>query len=348
MPQTSTTEGTYPLGVPLLSTRKLFEAAGRPIWLVGVGVGLSGVLAFGAQELVLGRLRLAAVEPGVASDLGVAITHIAITAYLLTAWVYAQRTTEESLGALMPLVDPRRVEGLLTLSRGQRSALAGSFFAGLAAYVFVNTRISPGDVSLVPSSWTPEVAWHRVLGLAMAVLTARLFTLLVIESGRLSTLAGAIRELDLLAPEALAPFARQGLVSALLVIGVASAFALFLVDLRYLPLLFAVLVPTTVVAVVALLLPLRGIRARIVDAKARELAWCRAAMRTRRARLASGPGDGSSGLDELVAWESRIQAVREWPVDASTFARFVLYLLLPIGSWAGGALVERAIDALLD
>ena len=39
--------------------------------------------------------------------------------------------------------------------------------------------------------------------------------------------------------------------------------------------------------------------------------------------------------------------MREWPFDASTLARFGLYLLIPLGSWAGGALVERLINAIL-
>jgi predicted MFS family arabinose efflux permease len=40
--------------------------------------------------------------------------------------------------------------------------------------------------------------------------------------------------------------------------------------------------------------------------------------------------------------------VREWPVDASTLTRFALYLAIPVGSWLGGALVERLVNALLD
>ncbi len=49
-----------------------------------------------------------------------------------------------------------------------------------------------------------------------------------------------------------------------------------------------------------------------------------------------------------MAWESRIEGVREWPFDTGTFARFGLYLLIPLASWSGGALVERLIDGLLD
>ena len=36
-----------------------------------------------------------------------------------------------------------------------------------------------------------------------------------------------------------------------------------------------------------------------------------------------------------------------WPADSATFGRFSLYLLIPLGSWAGGAIVERFVDSLL-
>jgi hypothetical protein len=39
--------------------------------------------------------------------------------------------------------------------------------------------------------------------------------------------------------------------------------------------------------------------------------------------------------------------VSAWPADSATFVRFSLYLLIPLGSWAGGAIVERFVDSLL-
>jgi len=333
---------------PTAWLRTLFEAPGYPAWLVGLSVAAVGILLFGFQELLLGRLRLASSDSDVLDNMRVAVTHVVITAYLLTAYVYAQRTTERSIDALLPLIDPRRVGELLAHSRGERATLGLSVLLGVVVFFFVNTKISPGNVTLFPTSWDPEEAWHRVFGFVMAILTVRLFALLVLESGRLSGVAGAIRRLDLLALDSTASFARQGLTHALLVIGVVSAYSLFLVDSRYLPLVGIVLAGTLVVAAFALLLPLRGIRARIIEAKGEELRWCREQMNERRARLAEGSGFGDAvRLDELVAWEARIQAVREWPLDASTFKRFVLYLLLPLGSWAGAAIVERWIDALL-
>ena len=54
------------------------------------------------------------------------------------------------------------------------------------------------------------------------------------------------------------------------------------------------------------------------------------------------------GLDELVAWRGLIESVREWPFDSPTLLRFGLYLAIPLGSWLGGAFVERLLGAALD
>ena len=55
-----------------------------------------------------------------------------------------------------------------------------------------------------------------------------------------------------------------------------------------------------------------------------------------------------SRIEELLSWEARIEAVREWPIDARALRRLGLYLLIPLLSWSGGALVERGIENLLD
>lgn len=55
----------------------------------------------------------------------------------------------------------------------------------------------------------------------------------------------------------------------------------------------------------------------------------------------------ASRLAALIALERRLERVREWPLDLSTVVRFGLYLALPLGSWLGGALVEKAVDVLM-
>jgi hypothetical protein len=53
-------------------------------------------------------------------------------------------------------------------------------------------------------------------------------------------------------------------------------------------------------------------------------------------------------LPGLIAYRTTIESVRESPLGMPVLTRFLLYLLIPIGGWLGGALVERLIDSLFD
>ena len=63
-----------------------------------------------------------------------------------------------------------------------------------------------------------------------------------------------------------------------------------------------------------------------------------------------GPESAEAGarLPGLIAYMNQIESVREWPFDAPTLTRFFLYVAIPLGSWLGGALVERLLGAALD
>jgi hypothetical protein len=61
-------------------------------------------------------------------------------------------------------------------------------------------------------------------------------------------------------------------------------------------------------------------------------------------------GDGSTQgrLTDLLAYKTQVESTPEWPFDSSTFMRFGLYLLIPVASMVGGALVERVVNMVLD
>ena len=100
-------------------------------------------------------------------------------------------------------------------------------------------------------------------------------------------------------------------------------------------------------AVAGLLLPVRGVRRRVRLEKQREIEWCRNALREHRASRDAGADQRAGRLADVLAYRDHVEAVREWPFDTAAWLRFGLYLLIPVGSWLGGALVERVIDALL-
>lgn len=92
-------------------------------------------------------------------------------------------------------------------------------------------------------------------------------------------------------------------------------------------------------------LPMWRVHGLIDRAKNAELARLRHEIAL--ANRAFGKEDNAataSRLSALIALERRLERVREWPLDLSTVVRFGLYLALPLGSWLGGALVEKALD----
>ncbi len=329
-------------------TRRSFERSGLPPAAVGGLLLGAFVLVLLAQEAWLGRLASLQEDPSLLEDAWIAVAHAAIAAYLLSASVYLEQRRDEGIAQLLPRLDPTRAAPFLVRRLPERIALVASGPIGVFIGYFVARYATPGSADYDPATWSPEVAWHRVLGLVLGFWTARLATGMVIESGRFSDLAASVRQIDLLDLGGLAPFARQGLTCALLAIGTVSVYALFLVDFGYLPFVAGLLAGSVLVGGLTLLLPLRGAREQVRIAKQAELAWIHERMRRVRDRLRRGEARDADSLDELVAWESRVASVNEWPVDASTFGRFGLYLMIPLGSWAGGALVERAVDALLD
>jgi hypothetical protein len=145
----------------------------------------------------------------------------------------------------------------------------------------------------------------------------------------------------------LAPFARAGLRLALLWFVGTSLASLLLVDAGAPVLVASILVVTTAIAVASLLAPSRGVHERLRDAKQQELGWLRAEIVRASAALRSGDAPGAAQLPALLAWESRVVAAPEWPFDTSTWLRFALFLLVPLGSWLGGAIAERMVGRWL-
>jgi hypothetical protein len=112
-------------------------------------------------------------------------------------------------------------------------------------------------------------------------------------------------------------------------------------------LLSAVLLGGLVAAqnVATLMLPLRGLHDRLRDAKRIELSRLNAAIRGDAAALAGSPLSGREPptLTDLLTWRRFVESVPEWPIDLSTLGRFAFYIGIPLLSWVGAALVERAL-----
>ena len=151
----------------------------------------------------------------------------------------------------------------------------------------------------------------------------------------------------LLEPESLGLFARRGLRLALYWFG-GSALALLLVfQSRGQELVLGLIGLTVAIGLVSLILPSLGIHQRVVETKNAELARVRGEIESRLTALRGGDRGAATELPALLAWEARVSAAREWPLGGRVLIRFALLVLLPLGSWLGGALVERLVDGLL-
>lgn len=326
--------------------------AARPAWSpwrLSLGIGASLTLLFLAVEAALGRLPLVVRNDHVRADFRIALVLIGVTAYLPGAFAQLARSARAALAALGPALrlPPGEVAALADeAGRFDPRALRRAGLLGVAAMVVV-----PFLTNLTLDAWTPwllppEALAHRVLILAVGWFVGRFFYALIVESRRLARIGRGLVGVDLLDLGPLAAIPRQGLRHALLGAGLFAILALALVDFAIAPRLIDVLVVSLLanaaLSATALLLPARGVREAILAAKRAELDATVTELRRSRAGA-----PGARPLADVLGWRTYVQAVPEWPFDAPTVGRFLLYLAIPLGSWLGGALVERLVDALL-
>ena len=86
----------------------------------------------------------------------------------------------------------------------------------------------------------------------------------------------------------------------------------------------------------------------IREAKREELARLEPLLRQARDDTLTRATSSQGHLSDLLAYKTQIESTPEWSFDSSTLLRFSLYLLIPVGSMVGGALVERFVDLVLD
>jgi len=326
-------------------TLRIYDALpGNPLW-IGIGFTIVLLLVF-----FVGRGLFAGASGSDPDDLRVAVTQILMTAYGASAYAYllmaARRTTQN----LSPVA--RHVPEWHTIvDRAGRHPWWILILTGAGSYLILGVAVT-NATTLEPEnpwdwqSWSYDVYWHRATTVFFVWWLACLCYVSVAESVRLSRLSEQIDSLDILELRPYRPLVRQGLTNALLVIGIVSVMSLLAVESRYWPVLVGFWIGFTIMAWAGMMLPLRGIRKKIRAAKDKELDWCRQTLKIARDELKSGAGSRQS-IAEITAYRTLIEDIRNWPFDNSTLIRFSLYLLIPLGSWLGGAFVERGVDFFL-
>ncbi len=319
--------------------------------LPGNPVSIGAVFTIGLLvTFFVGRAIIGGADSSEPGELRIAVTQILITAYCATAYAYvltmARRTTHELALAIPDLPNQHAI----VVRAGQHTKWVLPL-VGAASYLIIGIGVTnattpePGN-PWYWQGWSYDVFWHRATTVAFVYWIGCFNYVIVVESTRLSRLSNSIETLDLLNMRPYQPLIRQGLTNALLVFGMVSVLSLLGVESRNWPALIGFWVSFTVLAWIGLMLPLRGIRRKFKAAKDQELEWCRKSLKVSRDALKSGSGEGPSIADTL-AYRSMIENQKNWPFDNAILVRFSLYLLIPLGSWLGGALVERGVDLIL-
>ena len=320
-------------------------------WKVGAALFAGLSCAFALLELAFAGGRPIGGAAG-ARDVVLAELNFLLLAYAVAARLHVVAASRRALAALAPALAlapaevAREVDAAGSLRGRWAWGVAGALVAALPPLL-----VDPGYPVYDPRRWTLEVAWHRVTAPLAGWWLALLLGVVIGESRRLDRLTARLRPLDVFDLRPFDPFVRQGLTHALVLAGACAIGLLFLVEDRLGSV--AILIGTigSVGAALGLLLPLRGARARLRATRNARLASCRAALASAAPATAEdgAPAGATPGrFADLAALEARLLALGEWPFDASTLLRFALYLALPLGSWAGGAVVERVLETLLD
>ena len=272
-----------------------------------------------------------------------------LVAYTFTSYRVASRGIEDDLrraGA-----EPAPNVGTLPRPMVRRSRYFGAI--GLAVGFFIINAVSSAQGYTMEAPWTAlhETSFFLFLFLLFFWMLARVIVFTISGARYAAGFSSDDLEVDLLDLQPLNAFGRIGLRFALLwIVGVTFAVPMLLTpDLESTGVLVA-LPPAAVIATVALLIPVLGVRARVRSVKQAELARIGAAIRGDDAALSEtriADRKGQLSLADLIAYRGLVESAPEWPYDAPTLSRFVLYLLIPAASWVAAALVERGVDSLL-
>jgi hypothetical protein len=330
-----------------------------PLWL-GIGISGSLLLIMFVIETVLGRWSgflvggefdpLAKVSQGMLRDLRIAIVLCLVIGYLPAAFLSVLRNGRRTVLVLRATLDCT-LEECETLSASVKLSTRGLVITGLAGFLIslATPYLTPPVPEALwnPSTWSPEVAWHRILGPLTMVWAWWLAYAIITVSIRMSRIAKEMCRIDLLDLSPLAPFTQLGLTNALLLIGSLSIWSLMMIETGFGQMMFIIGGATLAGTAFALLAPVHGVHKRICRSKERELGWVNGEISEQQTSFHDTSADHPGGrMADLVAYRGMIDDVSEWPFTISTYSRIFIYVLLPIATWGIGLVAEQMMGRI--
>jgi hypothetical protein len=326
-------------------------------WWLGIGISGSLLLIMFVIETVLGRWSgflvggefdpLATVSQGMLRDLRIAIVHCLVIGYLPAAFLSVLRNGRRTVLVLRETLDCTREE-CENLSASVKLSTRGLVITGLAGLILslATPYLTPPVPEALwnPSTWSPEVAWHRILGPLTMVWGGWLAYAIITVSIRMSRIAKQMCRVDLLDLSPLAPFTQLGLTNALLLIGSLSIWSLMMIETGFGQMMIIIGGATLTGTAFALLAPVYGVHERICRSKKRELGWVNGEISQQQTSFHdTSVGHAGGRMADLVAYRGMIEDVPEWPFTINTYGRIFLYVLLPVATWGIGLVAEHVI-----
>jgi len=130
--------------------------------ILGLSISVTLLFGFLMQEYLLDRFTLIFEQEYLLQDFWIAVVHCLLAGYLPSAYFLLLRGTKNTFKelehVLRPATDPSYVDSAVHIEKRKLIVwgLLGVLVALLLPY---QTAISPWD----PSTWHPEVVWHRAL-----------------------------------------------------------------------------------------------------------------------------------------------------------------------------------------
>ncbi len=327
-----------------------------PLW---VGLGLGGLLfllylASGFAFDVFRALAVAGTPLWRVPEVREILLLCVLLGYALATEPLTRRNVTQLLDTLqssLPEADEEdgRVLGeLLDLRRGPRWIAAG---LGALLGLWVGIAADPEFIGLARPGALHEI-WEITLNVGVCVVFARGVYASLYIGRRCARVAREVVDVDLLDLEPLKAFTRFGMRSATLWVVGGSLVALFFLNWGFSLFTTFGVVATLSMASAALLLPVGGVHDRIRTEKRLAIVRVNRVLRRDRARVlessTGGEVEAAARLPGLLAYREHLDSVPEWPFDLPTLLRSALLLAIAVGSWLGGAVVERLLGAALD
>jgi len=310
------------------------------------------VLAFGLLFAVLPMPTSRPPLPGSARLTAFFVVMIALYGVVLPPAIRSALASAENLSGID---ESSRAELRASLVELPWYWLAISLGLGVSAHARISVRAGIDFASyLDPDVMLSALGLARLAGWLHIIAVSVLLALLLRHAVLFSRIGRRLHDVDLLDHGPLSPFVQHSFRTTGIIVVCWACIAAFHVrwegDLSLDPLIISILPVQVMLMLGVFLAPLWPVHQALRDARTVELARVHAAIRgdreALRGSLLRAHADSLSPID-LFTYREQVQSFSSWPFDATAVARLALLTVVPLLGWIGGALVERALDAVL-